>query len=264
MSPFLSRVAVVAAGLPIVLGSAYLGGWFLVALTAVGGLVALHEFYRLARSLRPLVLAGYGGAVAALIGAEVGGPAWMLGGYMLTFVLAFVFAAVSETRQSTTVAIATTVFAAAWIGLGLGHLILIRALDPAGRLALITVLLVVFAADSAAYLMGRFAGRHRMSPVVSPGKTWEGFAAGVVAGVFTSFLALYDQDLFDQTWQALVLGAVVVIAATLGDLFESLVKRDFGAKDAGRILLAHGGVLDRIDALLFAAPAAYFALLALR
>jgi len=264
MSPFLSRVAVVAAGLPIVLGSAYLGGWFLVALTAVGGLVALHEFYRLARSLRPLVLAGYGGAVAALIGAEVGGPAWMLGGYMLTFALAFVFAAVSETRQSTTVAIATTVFAAAWIGLGLGHLILIRALDPAGRLALITVLLVVFAADSAAYLMGRFAGRHRMSPVVSPGKTWEGFAAGVVAGVFTSFLALYDQDLFDQTWQALVLGAVVVIAATLGDLFESLVKRDFGAKDAGRILLAHGGVLDRIDALLFAAPAAYFALLALR
>jgi phosphatidate cytidylyltransferase len=264
MSPFLSRVAVVAAGLPIVLGSAYLGGWFLVALTAVGGLVALHEFYWLARSLRPLVLAGYGGAVAALIGGEVGGAAWMLGGYMLTFLLAFVFAAVSETRQSTTVAIATTVFAAAWIGLGLGHLILIRALDPAGRLALITVLLVVFAADSAAYLMGRFAGRHRMSPVVSPGKTWEGFAAGVVAGVFTSFLALYQQDLFDETWRALVLGAVVVIAATLGDLFESLVKRDFGAKDAGRILLAHGGVLDRIDALLFAAPAAYFALLALR
>jgi phosphatidate cytidylyltransferase len=264
MSPFLSRVAVVAAGLPIVLGSAYLGGWFLVALTAVGGLVSLHEFYRLARPLRPLVLAGYSGAVAALIGAELGGPAWMLGGYMLTFALAFVFAAVSETRQSTTVAIAATVFAAGWIGLGLGHLILIRALDPAGRLALITVLLVVFAADSAAYLMGRFAGRHRMSPVVSPGKTWEGFAAGFVAGVFTSFLALYDQDLFDQIWRALVLGAVVVVAATIGDLFESLVKRDFGAKDAGRILLAHGGVLDRIDALLFAAPAAYFTLLALR
>jgi phosphatidate cytidylyltransferase len=264
MSPFLSRVAVVAAGLPIVLGSAYLGGWFLVALTAVGGLVALHEFYRLARTLRPLVLAGYGGAVAALIGAELGGPAWMLGGYMLTFGLAFVFAAVSETRQSTTVAIAATVFAAGWIGLGLGHLILIRALDPAGRLGLITVLLVVFAADSAAYLMGRFAGRHRMSPVVSPGKTWEGFAAGVVAGVFTSFLALYHQDLFDETWRALVLGAVVVVAATLGDLFESLVKRDFGAKDAGRILFAHGGVLDRIDALLFAGPAAYFTLLALR
>jgi phosphatidate cytidylyltransferase len=263
MSPFLSRIAVVAAGLPIVLGSAYLGGWFLLALAAAGGLVALHEFYRLARPLRPLVLAGYGGAIAGLLGAEVGGAAWMLGGYLLTFVLAFVFAAVSETRQSTTVAIAATILGAGWIGLGLGHLILIRGFDPNGRLAAITVLLIVFVSDSVAFLAGRIAGRHRMTPVVSPGKTWEGFAAGAVAGVFTSFLALYKEELFDETWRSLVLGAVVVAAATLGDLFESLVKRDLGTKDTGRILLGHGGVLDRIDSLLFAAPAAYFTLLAL-
>jgi phosphatidate cytidylyltransferase len=263
MSPLLSRVAVVAAGLPIVLGSAYLGGWFLLALSAAAGLVALHEFYRLARPLRPLVLAGYGGAVAGLLGAEVDGAAWMLGGYLLTFVLAFVFAAVSETRQSTTVAIAATVLGAGWIGLGLGHLILIRGFDPNGRLAAITVLLIVFVADTVAFLAGRIAGRHRMTPVVSPGKTWEGFAAGAVAGVFTSFLALYKEDLFDDTWRSLVLGAVVVAAATLGDLLESLVKRDLGTKDTGRILLGHGGVLDRIDSLLFAAPAAYFTLLAL-
>ena len=263
MSPFLSRLAVIAAGLPIVLGSAYLGGWFLFALTAVAGLVALHEFYRLARPLRPLVLAGYGGAVAGLLGAQVDGGAWLTGGFLLTFVLAFVFAAVSETRQSTTVAVAATVLGAGWIGLGLGHLILIRALDPNGRLAVITVLLTVFAADSVAFLVGRFAGRHKMTPVVSPGKTWEGFTAGAIAGVFTTFLALYKEDLFDQTWRALVLGAVIVAAATLGDLFESILKRDLGTKDTGRILLGHGGVLDRIDSLLFAAPAAYFTILAL-
>jgi phosphatidate cytidylyltransferase len=263
MSPFLSRLAVIAAGLPIVLGSAYLGGWFLLALAAAAGLVALHEFYRLARPLRPLVLAGYGGAVAGLLGAEIDGAAWMLGGYFLTFVLAFVFAAVSETRQSTTVAIATTILGAGWIGLGLGHLVLIRELDPTGRLAAMTVLLIVFVADTVAFLVGRFVGRHRMTPVVSPGKTWEGFAAGAIAGVFTSFLALYKEELFDETWRSLVLGAVVVAAATIGDLFESLVKRDLGTKDTGRILLGHGGVLDRIDSLLFAAPAAYFTLLAL-
>jgi phosphatidate cytidylyltransferase len=263
MTPFLSRMAVVSAGLPIVLGSAYLGGWFLLALTAVAGLVALHEFYRLARALRPLVLAGYGGAVAGLLGAQVDGAAWMLGGYLLTFVLAFVFAAVSETRQSTTVAIATTALGAGWIGLGLGHLVLIRAFDGDGRLAVITVLLTVFVSDTVAFLAGRFAGRHKMTPVVSPGKTWEGFTAGAVAGVFTSFLALYKEDLFDHTWETLVLGAVVVAAGTLGDLFESLIKRDLGTKDTGRILLGHGGVLDRIDSLLFAAPAAYFTLLAL-
>ena len=263
MSPFLSRVAVIAAGLPIVLGSAYLGGWFLFALLAAGGLVALHEFYRLARPLRPLVLAGYGGAAAGLLGAQLDGAAWMLGGFLLTYVLVFVFAAVSETRQSTTVAVAVTVLGAGWIGLGLGHLILIRALEPDGRLAVITVLLTVFVADTVAYLVGRFAGRHKMTPVVSPGKTWEGFTAGAVAGVFTSFLALYKEAVFDNTWRSLTLGAVVVAAATLGDLFESLIKRDLGAKDTGRILLGHGGVLDRMDSLLFAAPAAYFTLLAL-
>ena len=263
MSPLISRLAIVAAGLPIVLGSAYLGGWFLFALVAVGGLIALHELYRLARPLRPLVLAGYGGALAAFFGAEVSGAEWMLAGFLLTFVLSFVFAAVSETRQSTTVAIAATVLGAAWIGLGLGHLLLVRELDIYGRLALITLLLTVFVTDTFAYIGGRIAGRHKMSPVVSPGKTWEGFVVGAVAGVLTTFVALYKEVIFDDTWRALVLGAVIVAAATLGDLFESLVKRDLGTKDTGRLLLGHGGVLDRIDSLLFAAPAAYFTILAL-
>jgi phosphatidate cytidylyltransferase len=263
MSPLISRLAIVAAGLPIVLGSAYLGGWFLFALVAIGGLVALHELYRLARPLRPLVLAGYGGALAALFGAEVAGADWMLAGFLLTFVLSFVFAAVSETKQSTTVAIAATVLGAAWIGLGLGSLLLIRDLETYGRLALITLLLTVFVTDTFAYIGGRTAGRHKMSPVVSPGKTWEGFVVGAVAGVLTTFVALYKEAVFDDTWRSLVLGAVIVAAATLGDLFESLVKRDLGTKDTGRLLLGHGGVLDRIDSLLFAAPAAYFTILAL-
>jgi phosphatidate cytidylyltransferase len=263
MSPLISRLAIVAAGLPIVLGSAYLGGWFLFALVAVGGLIALHELYRLARPLRPLVLAGYGGALATFFGAEVSGAEWMLAGFLLTFVLSFVFAAVSETRQSTTVAIAATILGAAWIGLGLGHLLLIRELDTYGRLALVTLLLTVFVTDTFAYIGGRVAGRHKMSPVVSPGKTWEGFVVGAVAGVLTTFVALYKEAILDDTWRALVLGAVIVAAATLGDLFESLVKRDLGTKDTGRLLLGHGGVLDRIDSLLFAAPAAYFTILAL-
>jgi phosphatidate cytidylyltransferase len=263
MNPLISRLAIVAAGLPIVLGSAYLGGWFLFALVALGGLIALHEFYRLARPLRPLVLAGYGGSLAAFFGAEISGAEWMLAGFLLTFILSFIFAAVSETRQSTTVAVATTVFGAAWIGLGLGHLLLVRELDTYGRLALITILLTVFLTDTFAYIGGRIAGRHKMSPVVSPGKTWEGFVVGAFAGVLTTFVALYKEVIFADTWRALALGAVIVAAATLGDLFESLVKRDLGTKDTGRLLLGHGGVLDRIDSLLFAAPAAYFTILAL-
>ena len=140
MSSVLSRVAVAAAGLPIVLFAAYYGGWSLLVVAALAALLALHELYQMARSLRPLVLAGYGGALAAVVGASLGGAEWMLGGFLLTLLLAFAFAAVSETRQSTTVAIATTLLGAAWIGLGLGHLVLPRDPAPNGSLTLVTVL----------------------------------------------------------------------------------------------------------------------------
>ena len=263
MTSLLSRVAVVAAGLPIVLFAAYYGGWALFVVVAVAAVLALHELYQMARSLRPLVLAGYGGALAAVVGASLSGPKWMLGGFLLTLLLGFVFAAVSETRQSTTVAVAATVLGAAWIGLGLCCLVLLRDLEPDGRLLLVTVLLTVFAADTLAYLGGRLAGRHRMAPAISPGKTWEGFLTGIVGGVLTTWFALYEQDVFEDTWRPFVVGGIIVLASVAGDLFESMVKRDLGVKDSGRVLLGHGGVLDRIDSLVFAGPAAYFAFLAL-
>ncbi|MGH3045987.1 MAG: phosphatidate cytidylyltransferase, partial [Gaiellaceae bacterium] len=256
-----SRALVAVPGLVLVLGGAYLGGWFLFALAAGAALLALHELYRLGRTLRPLVLAGYGGAVAALLGATIGGEVWMLGGFLLTLALAFLFAAVAETRQSTTVAIATTVLGAAWVGLGLGALILIREIPTGGRDFVFAVLLTVFVADTFAYVAGRLAGRHKMTPVMSPGKTWEGFVAGAITGVLTTWFWLYE-GFFEESWEPFVFGGIVVLAALMGDLFESVVKRDLGAKDSGRLLLGHGGMLDRVDSLLFAGPAAYFALLA--
>jgi len=262
LSPLLSRIAVIVAGLPLVIFAAYYGGWWLLALVAPGAVFALHELYRMARSLRPLVLAGYGGALAAVIGASLGGAEWMLGGFMLTLFLAFLFAAVSETRQSTAVAVATTMLGAAWIGLGLAFLILLRDLDD-GRLLLITLLLTVFVADTSAYVGGRLIGRHKLAPAISPGKTWEGFVFGVAGGVLTTWLALNDEPIAIVGWESLLLGGVIVLAAVSGDLFESMVKRDLGVKDSGRVLMGHGGVLDRVDSIVFAAPAAYFTVLAL-
>jgi phosphatidate cytidylyltransferase len=98
--------------------------------------------------------------------------------------------------------------------------------------------------------------------VMSPGKTWEGFIASTVAAVLVSFFALYHQD-FLSIWESLVLGVVIAVASPVGDLFESAVKRDFGVKDSGRLLAGHGGVLDRLDAPLFAVVAAFYAILAL-
>jgi phosphatidate cytidylyltransferase len=259
MTNFTSRLLVAAVGLPLVLGMLWLGGWWLFVLVAVAAFVAVHEFVTTARPLRPLAPAVYGGVLLALFGAQTGGVAWLLGGFLATFVLGFVLHAVSSTRAPTTAALGSTVLGSAWIGLGLGFVLLLREMHTEGRLIAFTVVLTVFAADTLAYFVGRAAGRHRLAPRLSPKKTWEGLGAGALAGIFVSFIALYDaRDRYLSVWQAIVLGLVVVTAAVLGDLFESSLKRDLEVKDTGSLLGGHGGVLDRVDALLFAAPAAYF------
>ena len=250
------------AGAPVVLGAVYVGGWWLFALLAAAALVALHEFYRMARPLRPLVLAGFAGLAASLVGAEVGGVEWMLGGFLSTFLFAFLLFLVSSTRAPATVAISGTLMGVAWVGFGLGFLIVLRAIHDNGRLVAFAVLIAVWADDSLAYLVGRLIGRHRFSPTLSPNKTWEGFVAGTAAAIFATFIAFYKQD-YLTNWQAVVLGAVVAVAGALGDLFESALKRDLQVKDSGRLLAGHGGVLDRVDAFIFALPAAYFTILGL-
>jgi len=262
MSNFVSRVLVTVVGVPVVLYLVYLGGWWLFGLAAVAVLIALHELYVMARSLRPLVLAGYAGALATLLGAELGGPEWMLGGFMLTLVLAFLLYGIAETRQPATVTMSTTVMGVAWIALGLGHLLLLRDVPEHGRLAVFTVLLAVFADDTAAYLIGRLLGRHKLAPSLSPGKTWEGFVAGTLAAIAVAFFALYEQD-FLSIPESIVLGAAVALAGATGDLFESAIKRDLQVKDSGQLLGGHGGMLDRIDSLLFASVAAFYVVLAL-
>lgn len=257
MSQFASRLAVTVVALPIVLYLVYLGGWWIFALALLAALIALHELYVMARSLRPLVPAGYAGALGALVGAHLGGAEWMVGGFMVTLVLAFLLYGIAETRQTATVTMSTTVLGTAWIALGLGHLLLLREFPEHGRLAVFTVLLAVFADDTAAYLVGRLLGRHKLAPRMSPGKTWEGFVAGTAAAIAVAFFALYEQG-FLTIPESIALGAAVALAGAAGDLFESALKRDLQVKDSGQLLGGHGGMLDRIDSLLFAAPAAFY------
>jgi phosphatidate cytidylyltransferase len=261
MSSFLSRILVAVVLLPVVLGVAYLGGWWLYALVTVAAVISLHEYWLMARGLAPLAPAGYVGAVLALLGAQLSGLGWMVGGVLVTFALAFLLKAVSEARAAATAAISSTVMAALWIGGGLAFLLLLRDLPAHGRLALYTVLIAVWAGDTLAYFGGRLLGRHKMAPATSPGKTWEGFVFGSAATIYVAFVAMYKQD-FLSIPESVVLGVILAVVGPLGDLFESLLKRDAGVKDSGALLGGHGGMLDRLDAFFFAAPAAYFAILA--
>ena len=256
MSAFWSRILIAAVGIPLVLWLVYLGGWPMFGLAAVGAVIALHELYWMTRTLRPVVLAGYLGALAALLGASLGGADWALAGLMSTLLLTFVIKG-----GLSTVSASVTVLGVAWIGLGLAHALLLRDIDEHGVLAVYTVLLAVWAGDAAAYFVGRLVGRHKLAPTVSPGKSWEGLIAGTVATVAVTFIAVYEQS-FLTIAQSLVLGVVIAIVAPLGDLFESALKRDADVKDSGRLLAGHGGVLDRIDALLFAWVAAYYVVVA--
>jgi phosphatidate cytidylyltransferase len=264
LSGLVSRLLVGAAGLPLVLGLVYLGGWWLFALAAVAAVIALHEFWTMTRPLRPLALAGYAGALLGLLGAQLGGAGWTLAALAATLPLALVLNGLGESRAPATVALGSTFLGAGWIGVGLAHAILLRDLPVHPVLASYAVLLAAFAADTFAYFGGRLLGRHKLAPLVSPAKTWEGLAVGSAAAILAAFFALYaDRASYLGIGEAVALGAVVAAAAPLGDLFESALKRDMRVKDTGRLLGAHGGLLDRVDSLLFVLPAAYWLIRAL-
>ncbi len=157
--------------------------------------------------------------------------------------------------------ISSTIFVTVWIGGfgSFGALLLNPTLFPDrhGVAFLLAAVITTVAADVASLLVGSAFGRHPMAPSISPNKTWEGFLGGAAAAVLVAVIVVH----FIHPWtigKALVLGIVVAVAAPLGDLSQSMIKRNLGVKDMGRLMPGHGGILDRVDGLLFVLPATYF------
>ncbi len=153
--------------------------------------------------------------------------------------------------------LALLLFGFIYIPLLLGHLVLLRSL-PFGREWIYLVLLIVMSSDTGAYFSGITLGRHKLYPAISPNKSVEGSIGGLLGGLVAAFIARYTFFPALNAVDCLALGLGLGAMSQLGDLFESMVKRACGVKDSGRVIPGHGGILDRLDSLLFAFPLAFY------
>jgi phosphatidate cytidylyltransferase len=239
------------------------GDWIFALGILALGLVCLHELFSMYEPLRPVKLAGFVGLIGLTAAAHFGGEHQVLLATVAQFPLIFLLGLAMPARPGVPLmhGIAITLLGALWIGLAIAHGVLLRD-APHGDGIVVDVLVGTFVGDTAAYLGGRAFGTHPLAPRVSPNKTVEGLVFGLLGATLAVWCAGLYQDWL-AGWQALVLGGVVGAAAPVGDLFESMVKRDAGAKDAGSLFGAHGGALDRLDAALFTLVAGYYVWLAL-
>jgi phosphatidate cytidylyltransferase len=239
-------IAITVAGGPI----------FAAAMIALG-VVAVREFASMAARYRPLIVPAYISVAALVVAAHLGTSFNVLYVLAAAFPLLFAFAARAEHRDGATVSIGVTLLAVVWIGVPLAHAVFLRELPDHGAGLLIDVLVGTFVADTAAYATGRMFGSHKIAPNLSPNKTLEGLIGGFVIGTMGFWFAGLYQDWLSGV-DALLIGAAVAAVAPLGDLFESLLKRDLGTKDTGTIFGPHGGLLDRLDAALFTIVVGYY------
>jgi phosphatidate cytidylyltransferase len=216
--------------------------------------------------VRPPALAGFLTLVALLAAALYGEPRHVILILMAAFPVTFFLALARPRRAHVSWAIAVTMFGVLWIGLPMVHAIWLRDLSieqngreiVTGMGLVFDVLIATFVGDTFAYFVGRAYGRSQFAPLISPNKTLEGLIGGVVGGTLAFWCAGLYQDWLSGG-DALLIGFLVAVTAPLGDLFESLVKRDLEVKDTGTLFGAHGGVLDRLDAVLFTIVVGYYA-----
>ncbi|MDP2955343.1 MAG: phosphatidate cytidylyltransferase [Longimicrobiales bacterium] len=278
-----ARVAVAVVGIPAFLALAYLGGWALGVPLALLAALGAGEVYRFAecRGVRPMSWLGMAGAAAVVLAAVARPDFAALAPWAVGVLLAVMFGGLLEAlwargpAGSPLAAVATTLFGVAYTGLPVASILLLHALpaqlgwgpvhaSPWAGLAVVTLpLAATWIGDAAAYFVGSAWGRSKLFPSVSPGKSWVGAWAGVLAGAgagagwLLAVRGVLPGLPVSGVGVAAGVGAALGVGAIVGDLAESLLKREAGMKDSGRMFPGHGGILDRLDALAFTVPMSY-------
>jgi phosphatidate cytidylyltransferase len=258
----LLRVISALVLLPLVLWLLWLGGLPTILLVAIASAIVTSEIYGIVglRLSHPAAILGMlASASFAFFAADLesrwpGALAVCALAPLFSLALLTLLPPEKDLKKAAPLA-AFAALAPSYAGLCLSAVVALRAMPGTAAAAWILVALVVtWGNDTGGYFAGRFLGRHKLYPMVSPAKTWEGFAGGMVASILGCFLVRW------LVWQeltpidCLVVGGVAGILGPVGDLSESMLKRAFGVKDSGKIMPGHGGLYDRVDALLFNAP----------
>ncbi len=257
-----ARLVVAIPAIAIAIVVVAVGGWLFAAALIVLGVICTHELSQMFANANPARFAGIIGLVALILVAQLSGakyvprPDEVLETLVFLLPVVFIVGAL-QPRSAGAPGISVTMLGLVWIGLALAHGVMLERLQH-GSGVVVDVLVGTFVGDTAAYLGGRAFGRRRLAPRISPNKTIEGLVIGMIVCV----IAVWFAHLYQTHWlsgpHALLLGLAVAVAAPLGDLFESYLKRDAGTKDTGRLFGAHGGALDRLDAAMFAIVAGYY------
>ena len=243
--------------IPLVLGSVYLGGWVMAGVVALASAGVAWEYARLVRRLdahpAPALLI----ALVLLCVADAVWPALGIIQWLpLLLGLSLVTTVFQGNAPGSLAGWAHLVAGTLYVGIPISYFIRLRAVDG-GLNWLALALLGTWICDTGAYLLGRAIGRHAFFPKISPKKTWEGAFGGLISGV--AAVMLLGWWLVDLPWGwGVLLGVLLVLAATFGDLAESVIKRQAGVKDSGHLIPGHGGLLDRVDSLLFVVPVVYY------
>ena len=247
------------------------GGPGFTALVATIGVLAALEFYRMVASTKPPPLTYFGLVWTAffilsrnselMVLLETHFNPDLLTPLLITsaIVLSLFGLLTRRQKEGTFTSWVWTIAGILYIGWLLSHLVALRGLDS-GRNWVFLVLFVTWVSDTTAFLVGRGLGRHKLAPAISPGKTWEGTIGGICGGIAVStlFFTATQLQLPLTSGQAILLGAITSILGQVGDLVESLLKRNLGVKDSGNLMPGHGGILDRIDSLIFAGIVVYY------
>jgi phosphatidate cytidylyltransferase len=257
MSETTARVVVAIPWLVFAIAIVGIGGTTFALAMIVLAVLGLREFFQMTAFARPLMLPAYATAAGMVLAAHYGSAFQIVLVFAALFPAAFVFAAARDNHDEITISIAITLLGVAWLGLGLSHAVLLRDLPTHGGALLIDVLVATFLGDTAAYTAGRLFGTRRITPRISPNKTLEGLAGGFLGATLGFWLAGLYQDWLPGT-DALLMGMCIAVIAPIGDLFASLIKRDLDVKDTGGLFGPHGGLIDRLDAVLFTVVGGYY------